>query len=192
MSYYEEVMKQKEEYWKKKYKHGLTIGRYQPLHTGHLALINKMVRRCEKATVVLGSLNMERNERNPFLPAERYEMLYDFYGEDINIIGIGDIGNLEAWPQHVLTTIGEKVDIFYAGSEKDAYPFNKISGLKIKILDRTKIGTPDLPYKVYSGTEIREFLKKENPEWRLHTPNWNLVEKYWKKYQEHLSILSKN
>lgn len=48
-----------------KYQHGLSIMRAQPFHIGHARLIDRMLRECEKVTIILGSIQEQGTERNP-------------------------------------------------------------------------------------------------------------------------------
>lgn len=51
------------------------IGRFQPLHLGHLTLLRQALASSSKTAVVLGSHNSSRNLRNPFTSTERKEMI---------------------------------------------------------------------------------------------------------------------
>ena len=59
------------------YEHDLTvyIGRFQPFHLGHLALLQQGLQRGEKCVVVLGSCHQARTPRNPFTRDERIAMI---------------------------------------------------------------------------------------------------------------------
>ncbi len=43
----------------KKYKNGLTLGKYMPLHYGHMYLINTAAKGCDKLTVLACSIKSE-------------------------------------------------------------------------------------------------------------------------------------
>lgn len=51
------------------------IGRFQPLHNGHLALLQHALQKAERVIVVLGSAHQARSPRHPFSWQERAEML---------------------------------------------------------------------------------------------------------------------
>lgn len=53
----------------------LVIGRFQPLHRGHLELMRAAEAKADQLLIILGSANGARNLRNPFRPAEREEMI---------------------------------------------------------------------------------------------------------------------
>lgn len=51
------------------------IGRFQPLHNGHLALLQQALQKAERVIVVLGSAHQARSPRHPFSWQERAEMV---------------------------------------------------------------------------------------------------------------------
>jgi nicotinamide-nucleotide adenylyltransferase len=58
-----------------KYKCGLILGRFQPIHKGHLSLMLFALSRCEKIIVAIGSAQASRTERNPLSYEERRDMI---------------------------------------------------------------------------------------------------------------------
>ena len=61
----------------KQYKYGLILGRFQPIHKGHLSLMLLALSRCEKIIVAIGSAQASRTERNPLSYEERRDMIYN-------------------------------------------------------------------------------------------------------------------
>lgn len=51
------------------------IGRFQPLHSGHLAVVRQGLERADKLIVLMGSAWQPRSVRNPWSAAEREQML---------------------------------------------------------------------------------------------------------------------
>lgn len=51
------------------------IGRFQPFHNGHLALLKQALNTAEHVVVVIGSANQARTPKNPFTWAERRDMI---------------------------------------------------------------------------------------------------------------------
>jgi bifunctional NMN adenylyltransferase/nudix hydrolase len=68
-----------------KYKVGIYIGRFQPVHKGHLLTIETMLKMCEKIIVSIGSSNRPKTIENPWHESFREEMikkaLLDHLGE---------------------------------------------------------------------------------------------------------------
>ncbi len=52
------------------------IGRFQPFHRGHLALLNKALSIAPSVVVVIGSANQARTPKNPFTWRERAQMIH--------------------------------------------------------------------------------------------------------------------
>jgi cytidyltransferase-like protein len=73
----------------------LLIGRYQPLHEGHVALIREAIKRF--GHVVIGLRDTEIGEDNPYTVKERREMFHAMFVDEVadgtlKVIGLkGDI-----------------------------------------------------------------------------------------------------
>ncbi len=53
----------------------LFIGRFQPFHNGHLAVIKDLLHQYDHVNIVIGSAQESRTEQNPFSADEREEMI---------------------------------------------------------------------------------------------------------------------
>ena len=58
-----------------KYDISFFIGRFQPIHKGHLALIKKGLDASRKVIIFCGSTNTSNNIKNPFSFVERKQMI---------------------------------------------------------------------------------------------------------------------
>ena len=81
-----------------KYQHGLSIMRAQPFHIGHQKLVDRMLKECERVTIVLGSIQEQGTARNPLNYTTRKKMIQNIYRsrpeyERLKIIGLFDINN---------------------------------------------------------------------------------------------------
>ena len=56
-------------------KKGLILGRFQPLHMGHLSLFETVIDNGEELVICIGSSNEERTEKNPYSSSERINMI---------------------------------------------------------------------------------------------------------------------
>lgn len=65
----------------KHYDYLVFIGRFQPIHKGHLKVMKKALELSEKLIVVLGSHNQPRTMRNPWTSMERKAMILEALGE---------------------------------------------------------------------------------------------------------------
>lgn len=148
------------------YKHGLAVMRCQPLHFGHVLLIEEMLEKCNKITILLGSIQEINTNRNPFSFVQRKQMIEEVFKNDLNRItinGIKDIFDFGRWADHVLGHLKEEVDCYFCGSTYDCHWLND----KIKnvfILDRNKT----IPF--VSGTMLREMLQYNDERWKEYIP----------------------
>ena len=95
-----------------KYQHGLSIMRAQPFHIGHQKLVDRMLKECERVTIVLGSIQEQGTARNPLNYTTRKKMIQNIYRsrpeyERLKIIGLFDINNPAEWGEYVLDFIAE-------------------------------------------------------------------------------------
>ena len=61
----------------KMYDVAVIIGRFQPLHNGHLELFKKAIEVADKVIVLIGSANQPRTPKNPWTWKERGQIAYD-------------------------------------------------------------------------------------------------------------------
>ena len=58
-----------------KYNHGFIVSRFQPFHNGHKSLVDKMLKESKYSTIILGSAQESRTQKNPFTAEERINMI---------------------------------------------------------------------------------------------------------------------
>jgi len=122
------------------------IGRFQPIHLGHLHAIKKALEKFDELVIVIGSSNKENTYENPFSFEERKKMIESCL-PNIKIIGMEDMENDENWVGTLLEKI--EFDVVISGTDLTKKCFSGIKG----------IVEPDLlePEK-YNGTKIREMI----------------------------------
>lgn len=129
---------------------GLIIGRFQPLHKGHLAAIREALAACDDLVVVIGSAEDSHTSENPFTAGERYQMLISSLDEDersrIHIIPVRDVNRYAAWVSHVESYV-PPFDVIFSNNDLTRSLFSG-AGYRAR---RTKAYNA----KLYSGTEIR-------------------------------------
>jgi len=70
----------------------LFIGRFQPLHRGHIELISVALREGKPVTVAL--MDTEPDEGNPYDVEERREMFAAAFGERVSVIAIPPVSEV--------------------------------------------------------------------------------------------------
>ena len=63
----------------KDYRYLVFIGRFQPFHCGHKAVVDEALKRADNVIMLIGSANLPRSLRNPFSVDERATMIKNAY-----------------------------------------------------------------------------------------------------------------
>ena len=146
----------------KKYKVGLYVGRFQPIHIGHESIIRKMLDECVTVIVAVGSAQEHNTPRNPFNFWERKDLITNvFYREVIAgrliIIPIKDRENPSndaSWGDYVFDKVkwftNEKPNVIYEGEEAERN--NWYDNLDVEVIRVPRTNIP------VSATELREAL----------------------------------
>lgn len=144
---------------------GLFLGRFQPFHRGHLAVVQGMMKVCDKVILGLGSPQFSRTEFNPFTADERRQMIgmaVEEAGLDLEkftLIEIPDTPSDEGWVEHVLKLTGP-VSRVWSGNEHTLKLFVE------KALQIQKIS----PVPGMSATAIRKSIARGDGEWQKQVP----------------------
>ena len=143
----------------KKYKCGLYVGRFQPLHVGHTNIIGKMFDECEVVIIAVGSAQESGTQRNPFDFATRSQWIVETFSTRKNhilhVVPIPDRehpSNDASWGDYLLDKVWSATemtpDVIYEGEEGErAHWYDNLNVSVIKV-PRTIIPI--------SATEIRE------------------------------------
>lgn len=145
------------------------LGRFQPFHLGHYNVVDEEKDNYDDFTVIVGSPERSRTERNPLNFEERKNLIKACFPE-VKIIGIGDT---EENPQ--------ESDPETAANQEWAEEFEK-KGFDVVISGNDKVKEiiekhadilverPEMfSEKIYSGTEVRRRINS-GEEWRYLTP----------------------
>lgn len=96
-----------------KYDFLVFIGRFQPFHNGHKAVVDKALSLADKVIMLVGSADRARSPRNPFNYAERVNMITAVYGKEAGRIIFAPLDdfmyNDTAWVAQVNDTVREIV-----------------------------------------------------------------------------------
>ena len=89
----------------------LLIGRFEPVHSGHLALLHEALRQAPQVIIVVGSAWQARSPKNPFTWQEREAMLLGALPEAdcgrVQVLPVRDYYNEAVWVQAVRRGVAE-------------------------------------------------------------------------------------
>lgn len=143
---------------------GLFIGRFQPFHNGHMAVVEKMTEECDSIIIGVGSAQKEREINDPLSGGKRVDIITKILENRLSIpfevYPIPDINCYPAWV-HYIKAILPRFDRVYANSS-----------VVIRLFEETRIETiqvKEVNRDEYSGTEIRRRIV-EGEEWTHLVP----------------------
>ncbi|MDD3303261.1 MAG: adenylyltransferase/cytidyltransferase family protein [Candidatus Gracilibacteria bacterium] len=147
---------------------GIIIGRFSPLHIGHISLINKSIESKNKTLVIIGSAN-KIDEKNPYTIKERLDILKKEFGDKILLRYINDYEEDKNWITYlnniILSENISKEDFLYflGGDLKNDYAIKIIKqyqeNFKYRNIFFDEKPRNEIPI---SATEIRQLLKENN------------------------------
>ena len=140
---------------------GILVGRFQPLHKGHVKAIQFARNNSDKLYIIVGSAEKSNQKRNPFSFEERKRMIELAINEkklqdNISIVPINDANNHTEWIASIKNTVGE-YNLIFTNDELTEKLFKK---------NETKvINVPLLDRNILSATEVRKRLELDK-EWK--------------------------
>jgi len=146
----------------------LLVGRFQPLHYGHLHAIRYSLARAEELVIGLGSAQYGWTERNPLSVDERYEMIVRcLRAEGIPLVRIciSPIPDTESpeedWGEIVLDRV-PRVDVAFTNDRQTREDLERV-GIRVEPI-------PFYRRDIFVATQIRKLAALRNPIWRQLVP----------------------
>lgn len=145
-------------------KRALFVGRFQPFHLGHHAVVKKLLGEFDEVLVVLGSAEEPISFENPFTAGERAEMIRSCFSQEelcrLILIPVRDINNDEIWVAHLMSYT-PKFDVVISNNDLVKKLFGEVSipVMRIAFIDRGQ----------YEGRKIREMML-HGGEWKRLVP----------------------
>ncbi|MBN1389415.1 MAG: nicotinamide-nucleotide adenylyltransferase [Candidatus Thermoplasmatota archaeon] len=144
---------------------GLFIGRFQPLHLGHVAIMETALSEVDELVVGIGSAESSYTPTDPFSAGERMEMLLGCameygWGGRLIPVPVRDVNRYSIWVDHVVSLV-PKFDRVFSNNPLTSSLFRN-AGFEVcstKMVDR----------KHFSGTAIRDHMRTGG-EWRRYVP----------------------
>ena len=144
-------------------KTALFVGRFQPLHIGHLKAIKWILKKYDKIFIVIGSSQESNTNKNPFALEERKKMMDNSLKSEgiekkrYEMFGIPDVYDDNIWVESILKKV--KFDVVFSNNPWTKRCFKSF----------------DIPVKEHpifddiSASKIRKMIKN-NEDWQELVP----------------------
>ncbi|MBW2971855.1 nicotinamide-nucleotide adenylyltransferase [Candidatus Woesearchaeota archaeon] len=145
----------------------LILGRFQPLHNGHMKVIREAFDKDEEIVIAIGSAGRVDEKENPFSGEERAEMIrkvLDLNGIPARIVLVPNTPTDKGYVQHVEKHIGAKPDKVMTENPWTIDLFSK-AGYDVVVTDRHfQISSTKIRKLIASGERWEHFVPSPVPE----------------------------
>ena len=145
----------------------ILIGRMQPVHNGHMQVINKILQEVDEVIIGIGSAQLSHEIKDPFTAGERVVMMSQALADEnvdpsrYYIIPMQDINFNAIWASHV-KMLTPPFSIVYSGNPLVKQLFSE---------ENFEVKQPPLySRKTLSGTEVRNRILNDG-NWEELVPN---------------------
>lgn len=141
----------------------LFLGRFQPYHNGHEAVVRRIADEVDELIIAIGSAQYSHTVRDPFTAGERILMITQMLSDDPvfrYVLPIEDIEQNSLYVPHI-KRLTPDFDIVYSNNP-----------LVIRLFEEADIPVKEMPHidrRHLWGTRIRD-LMIEGDEWREDVP----------------------
>jgi nicotinamide-nucleotide adenylyltransferase len=142
---------------------GFYIGRFQPYHDGHHAMVERIAAEVDEVVVGIGSAGDSHTLRNPFTAGERVMMVtkaLETLDVTSYVVPIEDLNRNSVWVSHV-RSMSPRFDVAYSNNPLVVRLFGE-AGVEVRqseMFNREEL----------KGSEIREHMR-DDEEWRAYLP----------------------
>ena len=144
--------------------YSLVVGRFQPLHQGHMDVIRKCASESEHLVIGVGSAQSSHDPNDPFTAGERYLMINNSLEDEgirnYSIVPMEDLNRYSVWVAHVVS-MAPPFKRVYTNNPLTKRLFEE-SGFEVR-------KSPLYNRSIYSRTEIRRRIVQDE-EWRSLVP----------------------
>jgi bifunctional NMN adenylyltransferase/nudix hydrolase len=134
---------------------GLIIGRFQPLHNGHVSLIERSLEENDKTIVVVGSINKLPDFKNPFTAEERIQFIRDRF-EGLIIVPMKDCPTDDEWESNVIALVNNieenPANVTLYTNPKDEQWYREHLVYPVKVLDDVNISATQIRHAWYTNS----------------------------------------
>lgn len=153
----------------KKYKCGLYIGRFQPLHNGHMSVISRMFEECDVVIIAIGSAQEHGTKKNPFSYGLRSNIIFNAFSSKatrrliiIPIVDRENPSNDASWGDYVFkiveTYTGLVPDAIYEGKENERTHWYDNYNIPIVCVKRSNISATQVRQDLLSGNKDKIYM----------------------------------
>ena len=145
-------------------KRGFYIGRFQPYHDGHHAMVERIADEADELVLGIGSADDSHTTHDPFTAGERIMMITRAVAEfdlPVYVVPLEDINRNAVWVSHVESMCPD-FDVAYSNNPLVVRLFEE-SGIEVRqspMFDRDRL----------EGSDIRERMVQDLA-WRDHVPD---------------------
>ena len=128
---------------------GFYIGRFQPYHEGHHAMVDRIRDEIDELVVGIGSADQSHTVRNPFTAGERIMMITKALAEfemTTYAVPIEDLNRNSVWVSHV-QSMSPNFDVAYSNNPLVVRLFEE-AGIEVR-------QSPMFQREEFEGTEVR-------------------------------------
>ena len=146
---------------------GILIGRMQPVHNGHMQVINKILQEVDEIIIGIGSAQLSHELKDPFTAGERVVMMSQALAEaDVDpskyyIIPMEDINFNAIWPSHV-KMMTPPFSIVYSGNPLVKQLFSE-EGFEVRqppLYDRLRLSGTEVRRRILNDEDWTELVPK--------------------------------
>ncbi|MFX1370429.1 MAG: nicotinamide-nucleotide adenylyltransferase [Promethearchaeota archaeon] len=145
----------------------LFIGRFQPLHHGHIYVLNTILKSYKKVKIGIGSSQLSHTLNDPFSSEERKKFIdaalkkREISSNQYEIFFIPDIFNAKKWVDHVISIVGNFSSVYSNSDWVRELFLNKEIKIEKKII---------IFKKKFNGNHIRKLIINNDKKWRSLVP----------------------
>ncbi|PSQ21950.1 nicotinamide-nucleotide adenylyltransferase [Halobacteriales archaeon QS_9_67_17] len=143
---------------------GFYIGRFQPYHQGHHAMVERIADDVDELVLGVGSADQSHTARNPFTAGERVEMVTKATAEMDLItyaVPIEDLNRNAVWVSHV-QSMSPRFDVAYSNNPLVVRLFGE-AGVDVR-------QSPMFRREEFEGAEVRERMA-DGDDWEELVPS---------------------
>ena len=142
------------------------MGRFQPFHLGHMALVTQAMAECDDIIIAVTSTQYNYLEKDPFTAGERIEMIRNALNESgidpgrYMILGLENQRNVATWPAYIRAALPPFQRI-YSGNPYVAMLLRDYG---------TDVAEPDMVDRERFNASVLRRMMADGGDWRERVP----------------------